>query len=79
MLAEAGGVSVAFGGQARRREDDVALLRELADAREDGVADPAPERVVVGAAVGEECTHAVDQEVPPGARIGRRAGALGVV
>ena len=63
MLAEEGGVPVVFCGQARRHEDNVALLRELADAREDCVSDPAAEGVVVVASVGEESLHGVDQEV----------------
>jgi len=63
MLAEEGGVPVVFCGQARRHGDDVALLRELADAREDCVSDPTTEGVVVVASVGEQSLHGVDQEV----------------
>ncbi len=63
VLAEEGGVFIVVGGQAHRHEDDVALLRELADAREDYVSDPTAEVVVVVASVGEERLHGVDQEV----------------
>ena len=41
----------------------MALLRELADAREDHVSDPTAEIVVVIASVGEERLHGVYQEV----------------
>jgi len=41
----------------------VALLRELADAREDSVSDFPAEGVVVVASVREESLHGVDQEV----------------
>jgi len=63
MLAEEGGVPVGFCGQARRHEDDVAILCELADAREDCVSDPAAEGMVVVASVGEQSLHGVGQEV----------------
>ena len=75
MLAEEGRVPAVFCGQACRHEDDVAFLRELTNARENCVADPAAEGVVVAASVGEESLHRVDQEVvfhQAGGSVGRK-------
>ena len=73
VFAEESGVSVVVGGQARCHEDDVALLREPADVREDHASDPAAEVVVVVASIGEEHLRGVDQEVvvdQPGGFVG---------
>jgi len=73
VLAENTSIPVVFCGQTRRHENDVSFLRELADAREDCVSNPAAEHMVVVASVGEESLHGVDQEVvvhQPGRYVG---------